>query len=450
MSNPLAGAGASPKGAEQAQAAIDEGRRIGAKTAARARLHRGGRRLLPGLRATARSGSARLAAPRPSRRWPRRYPGRRRGADLLRAVHRRHAVAGRPDLRAYLKAAAILEKQFAKYPDHPGVAHYLIHSYDAPPIAAKGLPAARRYAGIAPDAPHALHMPSHIFTRVGAWEDSAATNRARPMSREAGRRARRGLPRAATTWCTPTCSSRATPTRARAMDEARKLTARSARRASPRPYALGGDAGALRRRARRLAARRRQLEPRPSSFPFTEAHHATSRARSAPRAAAIAAAAQTGRRAARGAARGAEDGEERLLGDRGRGAAARRRGLDRARAEASATRRSSSCAQAADLEDRNEKHIVTPGRILPARELLGDMLLELKQPAAALKEYEASQLREPNRFRGYRGARARRPRPPATREGGGVLRQAAGARRRTPTAQRPELVQAKAPTSRAD
>ena len=77
---------------------------------------------------------------------------------------------------AYLKAAAILEKQFAKYPDHPGVAHYLIHSYDAPPIAQQGLPAARRYASIAPSAPHALHMPSHVFTRVGAWADSAATN----------------------------------------------------------------------------------------------------------------------------------------------------------------------------------------------------------------------------------------------------------------------------------
>src|SRR4029450_7055606 len=77
---------------------------------------------------------------------------------------------------AYLKAAAVLEKQSTKYPDHPGVAHYLIHCYDAAPIAQKGVPAARRYASIAPAAPHALHMPSHIFTRVGAWSDSAATN----------------------------------------------------------------------------------------------------------------------------------------------------------------------------------------------------------------------------------------------------------------------------------
>src|SRR5215472_1667000 len=76
----------------------------------------------------------------------------------------------------YLKSAIILEVQFAKHPDHPGIAHYLIHSYDAPPIAPKGLPAARRYAGIAPSAPHALHMPSHIFTRAGAWKESAATN----------------------------------------------------------------------------------------------------------------------------------------------------------------------------------------------------------------------------------------------------------------------------------
>ena len=76
-----------------------------------------------------------------------------------------------------LKAAQILEPQFKKHPDHPGVAHYLIHAYDYPPIADKGLNAAKRYAEIAPSAPHALHMPSHIFTRVGAWQASVATNR---------------------------------------------------------------------------------------------------------------------------------------------------------------------------------------------------------------------------------------------------------------------------------
>src|SRR5258706_54942 len=69
------------------------------------------------------------------------------------------------------RAAAILEKLFATEPDHPGVAHYLIHSYDKPQLAQLGLPAARRYSQIAPSAPHALHMPSHIFARVGLWQD---------------------------------------------------------------------------------------------------------------------------------------------------------------------------------------------------------------------------------------------------------------------------------------
>src|SRR5579864_815669 len=73
-------------------------------------------------------------------------------------------------------AAAILEKLFAIEPDHPGVAHYLIHSYDKPQLAELGIPAARRYAEIAPAAPHALHMPSHIFARVGLWQDDINSN----------------------------------------------------------------------------------------------------------------------------------------------------------------------------------------------------------------------------------------------------------------------------------
>ncbi|HXY13361.1 MAG TPA: hypothetical protein VEI26_02555 [Terriglobales bacterium] len=74
------------------------------------------------------------------------------------------------------KAAAILEKLFAEEPDHPGVAHYLIHSYDSPQMAQLGLPAARRYAKIAPASPHALHMPSHIFARLGLWQDDIDSN----------------------------------------------------------------------------------------------------------------------------------------------------------------------------------------------------------------------------------------------------------------------------------
>ena len=78
----------------------------------------------------------------------------------------------------YLKAAETLERQFAKHPNHPGLAHYLIHSYDYPPIAEKGLAAAKRYSKVAASAAHAQHMPSHIFTRVGYWRESVAANRA--------------------------------------------------------------------------------------------------------------------------------------------------------------------------------------------------------------------------------------------------------------------------------
>ena len=76
-----------------------------------------------------------------------------------------------------LKAADILEKLWKKNPQHPGIVHYLIHSYDYPAFAERGLAAARSYSSIAPWVPHALHMPSHIFTRLGMWEDSIAANR---------------------------------------------------------------------------------------------------------------------------------------------------------------------------------------------------------------------------------------------------------------------------------
>ena len=75
-----------------------------------------------------------------------------------------------------LKAIGILEPLDKKYPDHPGITHYLIHSYDFAPIARKGVPAADKYAKVAPSAPHAQHMPSHIYSMVGLWEASIAAN----------------------------------------------------------------------------------------------------------------------------------------------------------------------------------------------------------------------------------------------------------------------------------
>jgi tetratricopeptide (TPR) repeat protein len=105
-----------------------------------------------------------------------RYPEDREAA----AFYALSLLASEPDNDTTFanrkQAAAILEKLFAVEPDHPGVAHYLIHSYDKPQLAALGLPAAQRYAKIAPAAPHALHMPSHIFARLGLWQDDIDSN----------------------------------------------------------------------------------------------------------------------------------------------------------------------------------------------------------------------------------------------------------------------------------
>src|SRR5712692_4868307 len=148
MSNPLAGIGPSPQWAARAQAAIDQGRKVGAKT----------QRERDYVEAVAAYYDDWANRPERTRQLNRarafealaaRYPHDDE-AQVFYALY----LAGTQSLadqsyRAYLTAADILEKQFAKHPDHPGVAHYLIHSYDAPPIAPKGLPAARRYAGIA-------------------------------------------------------------------------------------------------------------------------------------------------------------------------------------------------------------------------------------------------------------------------------------------------------------
>jgi hypothetical protein len=104
------------------------------------------------------------------------YPDDREAAIFYALALNATALPTDKTLANQKKAAAILEPIFAELPDHPGVAHYLIHSDDAPPLAEAGLTAARRYAGIAPSVPHALHMPSHIFTRLGYWQESIDTN----------------------------------------------------------------------------------------------------------------------------------------------------------------------------------------------------------------------------------------------------------------------------------
>src|SRR5205823_9665869 len=101
-----------------------------------------------------------------------RYPDDREAAVFYALALNATAAPTDKTYANQLKAGAILEKLFAEQPNHPGVAHYIIHSYDYPPLATRGLVAARGYAEIAPSSSHGLHMPSHIFTQLGMWQDS--------------------------------------------------------------------------------------------------------------------------------------------------------------------------------------------------------------------------------------------------------------------------------------
>ena len=299
---------------------------------------------------------------------------------------------------AALKAAQILEAQFAKHPEHPGVAHYLIHSYDYPPIAKKGLTAAKRYAEIAPSAPHALHMPSHIFTRVGAWEESVETNRRSAATSKAANEPGSGLH--AMDYMVYAYMQLARDNDARlVVEEAQRVTAPGPGQGGPYALAAIPARYAVERGAWKDAMR---LQPRPSRFPNTEAMTYFARALGAARSSDAVAAErdvqELGRivnalKSAKNDYWATEVEVQRLS------AAAWTAYAKGNRDEALSLMRS-----AAEMEDKSEKSAVTPGRILPARELLGEMLLEMKRPAEALQEFEASQKHEPNRLRGLYGA----------------------------------------------
>src|SRR5436190_12395341 len=267
MANPLQGVGASPKDAPRAQAAIDKGRTMGAKT----------QRERDYLEAVAAYYEDFANRPERARQLSRakayealaaKYPSDDEAQTFYALYLAGTQTASDQTYAAYLKAAAILEKQFAKHPDHPGVAHYLIHSYDAPPIAQQGMPAARLYARIAPDAPHALHLPSHIFTLVGAWADSVATNRRSATVAQKINEPDEAVH--AMDYMTYAYLQLARDSDARrTFDEARRLTGFNPARATA-PYGLAAMPAryAIERGAWGEAA---QLQPTPSKFPYIEA-----------------------------------------------------------------------------------------------------------------------------------------------------------------------------------
>ena len=398
MSNPLAGIGPSPQWAERAQAAIDQGRQIGAKT----------QRERDYIEAVAAYYEDWAQRPERTRQLNRarafealaaRYPSDDE-AQIFSALYLAATQSLADQTYAtYLKAAEILEQQFAKHPDHPGVAHYLIHSYDAPPIAPKGLPAARRYASIAPAAPHALHMPSHIFTRVGAWSESAATNERSALAAKQDKDFDEQLHAMDYMVYAYLQLVRDDDAR-RVMDEGATVTSFTTLRfAGPYAQAAMPARYVIERGDWKQAM---TLEPRPSQFPFTVALTHFARALGAARSGDAAAAQKDVQELARlhDALRTAKNEYWATEVEVSRLGAAAWTALAQGRTDEAL----SLMGSAADIEDKNEKHIVTPGRIVPARELLGEMLLELKRPADALREFEASQVREPERFRGYYGA----------------------------------------------
>ncbi len=436
MFNPLNGVGPSPRDAEKAQAMLETARKMPVTSREHAYIEAVGAYYQDWAKHPERERQE--ARSKAYEALAASYPDDDE-AQIFSALY----IAGTQSqadqtYAAYAKAVAILEKQFAKHPDHPGVAHYLIHSFDAPPLAARGLAAARIYADIAPDAPHALHMPSHIFTRVGAWENSVSTNR---RSFEAAIKGGE-LPEAyhASDYAVYADLQLARDAAAlSAENDALKVkppsmsqpTVAYASAAMPARYAVErGDWPAA-----------KQLSLAEGGLPHTEALTLFARAIGA---------ARSGDPAA--AEKDASDlaARHQKLEDAKNTYWAREVEIQQRAVAAwiALARKNTDDAlqlmrEAADLEDQNEKHIVTPGRILPARELLGDMLVEAGQPALALKEYVASQQREPNRFRGYYGAavaaEAAGDREKAAMYYGKLLTLA-----KTADTQRPELVRAKA------
>jgi tetratricopeptide (TPR) repeat protein len=305
-----------------------------------------------------------------------------------------------------LQAIKILEPLDKQYPEHPGITHYLIHSYDFAPLAKQGVPAANKYAKIAPSAPHAQHMPSHIYTMVGMWQESISSNLSSiKVAKEYAITSKldgtlAGVPHSYD-FMQYAYLQLGQDAKAKALLEesaaVKKIigpvsAGQMARAAVPARYMLE-------RQDWQGAA---QLEPLGTPFPAAEAVTHFARAMGAARSSNFAA---------------AQADIDKLM--------ELRAGLEHANQSywAEQVEVQILCAQAwvmqgqdnqdealkfmhaaADLEDGSEKHVAMENRLYPMRELLGDMLREQGQPAAALKEYEVSMHNTPNRLRGYYGA----------------------------------------------
>ena len=333
-----------------------------------------------------------------------RYPDDREAAIFYALALRGNAPPSDNTYANQKKAGAILEKALAEQPEHPGLAHYIIHCYDYPTLGDRALAAARRYAKIAPDSPHALHMPSHIFTRLGYWQESIESNLASAAAAQ---------------------KDSAQGDQVHAMDylvyaylqEAQDVEAKKVFEAVPPlrqsdPAYFAGLYAIASMPARYAGERHRWAEAAaltvpPDLFPggryaWTEANIHFARALGASRVG--------GTEAARNSLQQLTSLRDTLLQANEKYWAEQ---LDIQRetvtawltwAEGKKEEALRQMRSAADHEDATDKHSVTPGVILPARELLGEMLLESKQPIQALVAFEATLRIAPNRFNALSGA----------------------------------------------
>ncbi len=320
-------------------------------------------------------------------------------------------VAEDPGDKTYadrFKAGTILEKLFAEEPTHPGLAHYIIHAYDVPGLCSRALVAARSYAEIAPDAPHALHMPSHTFTRLGYWQESIDSNvAAAAAARRQGQAAEElhasdyetyaylqtGQDEAAARIVNtlPEIESRFDP-KALLIGAGPPSAGYFALAAIPARFALERQDW---RQAEKLALRE-------TPFAYTDATTWFARGLGAARLRHAA--------AAKKAATALSQIQERLskVNERYWAQQVEIQAIAVSAWSALAVGKNEEALRqmelAANMEDGTEKSVVTPGPLSPARELLGEMLLKMKKPTQALAQFEATLQKEPRRFRSLYGA----------------------------------------------
>lgn len=303
-----------------------------------------------------------------------------------------------------LRAAEILEPLFAEHPNHPGLAHYIIHAYDHPPLAERALNAAQVYASLAPDAPHALHMPSHTFTRVGMWQASVDTNlRAAQAARndnDAGSELHAlDYQTYAYLQMGQDEAAAAAVERALSLTEQVNITAVGATQAGAFAIAAIPARYALERQDFSAAA---NLTVSPADTPHTQAMTHFARAVGAARNGNPDAAKADIDMLAVLKARSEQNNDAYWSEQIDIQLQVASAWMTFARGE-----QDQGIAQlraAAIIEDGTDKSAVSPGPLAPARELLGMMLLEAGHPEPALAEFKATMQKEPNRFLALMGA----------------------------------------------